>query len=99
MHNTHVIRHIVTQSKTHPNFALEPSQEKEAAWVEAMQPELDTLATSPRYGPAFYYLNAQGRNTFFWPWSQSYYWWRVRKFKKADYVEIQPGTNARKEIV
>jgi len=67
-------------------YALMPRPEAEAAWTEAMQSELDTLATSPRFGPGFYYLNAEGRNTFFWPFSQWYYWYRTRGFQLEDYV-------------
>lgn len=53
-----------------------------------MQLELDKLSTSPKYGPGFYYLNADGQNTFFWPWPQRYYWWKAARFNLSDYIEI-----------
>ncbi len=62
--------------------------EKEAQWTESMQAELDKLSTSPKYGPAFYYLSGGGRNTFFWPWPQRYYWWRTKWLNLSNYVEF-----------
>ncbi|KAH8803542.1 hypothetical protein F5884DRAFT_509071 [Xylogone sp. PMI_703] len=87
-HNLKIMRHIYNSSKVSPYYALEPLPERETEWTESMQSELDRLATSPRYGPAFYYLNKNDRNTFFWPWSQRYYWWKVRGFSLRDYNEI-----------
>jgi len=87
-HNVGIIRHIYKRCKSSPGYALEPKAEREAEWVESMQPELDRLATSPKYGPAFYYLSKDGRNTFFWPWTQWYFWWKTRSFHINDYVEL-----------
>ena len=88
IHNLNIIRYIHKQSAASPTYALEPSPEREAGWTESMQSELDKLSTSPKYGPGFYYLNANGRNTFFWPWPQRYYWWKTRRFNLSDYIEI-----------
>jgi hypothetical protein len=92
MHNLRVIRHIRTQTAMFPLYAIEPTPKKEEAWTEAMQPALDEMATSSKYGPAFYYLSKNGRNTFFWPWPQGYYWWRTRKFKRSEYLEDTDST-------
>ncbi|KAJ5413627.1 hypothetical protein N7509_000254 [Penicillium cosmopolitanum] len=85
--NRKIIRHIRKSSKKDPSYTIEPRPEKEIGWTESMQPELEKLATSPKYGPAFYYLNSKGQNTFFWPWPQRYYWWKTRKLNIGDYVE------------
>jgi len=88
MHNLRVVRHIFEQSTSDPTYAIEPRPEMEQAWTDDLQPALDTLATSSKYGPGFYYLSKDGRNTFFWPWPQRYYWWRTRKFKREEYIEV-----------
>jgi hypothetical protein len=85
--NVKVIRNIKKCSADDASYAIEPRRDKETAWTESMQPELNKLATSPKYGPAFYYLNSKGQNTFFWPWPQRYYWWKTKRFNIDDYVE------------
>jgi hypothetical protein len=92
MHNVHVIRHIRKQAGTSRLYSIEPKLEKVEAWTNAMQPALDEMATSSKYGPAFYYLSKNGRNTFFWPFSQRYFWWRTRKFNRSDFVELTDST-------
>ena len=87
-HNLRIIRHIYNCSAESPSYALEPNPQREVEWTESFQSELEKLATSPKYGPAFYYLNANGRNTFFWPWPQRYYWWKARGFNLKDYIEV-----------
>ncbi len=89
-HNLRIVRHIHGQSDGSATYALEPKPEKEVLWTESMQSELAKLSTSPEYGPAFYYLSSSGRNTFFWPWPQRYYWWKTRTLNISDYVEINP---------
>lgn len=92
MHNLTIVRHIHKRTAVSPAYCMEPRPEKEEAWTEAMRSELDKLSTSPKYGPAFYYLSKDGRNTFFWPWPQRYYWWRTRKLDRQDFVETdRPG--------
>ncbi|UKZ64286.1 uncharacterized protein TrAtP1_005504 [Trichoderma atroviride] len=85
--NLKIIRRIYQQSVTLPRYTIEPRREAEEAWTTSMQPELNKLATSPEYGPAFYYLNESGQNTFFFPWAQRYYQWRTRKLNIVEYVE------------
>jgi hypothetical protein len=85
--NLKIIRRIYQQSVTLPRYGIEPRREAEEAWTTSMQPELNKLATSPEYGPAFYYLNESGQNTFFFPWAQRYYQWRTRRLNIGEYVE------------
>ncbi|QLI72763.1 FAD-binding monooxygenase BOA2 [Metarhizium brunneum] len=75
--NTKAIRHIHQRSLKCPIYSLEPRKEKEEAWTEAIKAHLNKLATSPSHDPTNYYLNKQGQNTFFWPWSHTYYWWKT----------------------
>lgn len=63
-----------------------PKALEEAKWTEAMQAPLERLATSTKFGPGFYYLNQEGRNTFFFPFTLRYYWWRTRRVDKNLYV-------------
>lgn len=85
--NLKIIRRIYQQSVTLPRYTIEPRREAEEAWTTSMQPELNKLATSPEHGPAFYYLNESGQNTFFFPWAQRYYQWRTRRLNIVEYVE------------
>ncbi|KAK4076574.1 uncharacterized protein Triagg1_4177 [Trichoderma aggressivum f. europaeum] len=85
--NRKVIRLIHKKSITNPCYTLEPRQEMEEAWTTSMQAELNKLATSPEFGPAFYYLNEKGQNTFFFPWTQQYYRWKTRTLDIAQYIE------------
>lgn len=85
--NLKIIQRIYQQSVTLPRYTMEPRREAEEAWTTSMQPELNKLATSPEHGPAFYYLNASGQNTFFFPWAQRYYQWRTRRLNIVEYVE------------
>jgi hypothetical protein len=99
MHNLRVIRHVHKQvTSTTANYAIEPHTEKEKEWMENMQTELNKLATSAEYGPAFYYLSKSGRNTFFWPWPQRWYWWRTRKFKVEEYVVLGDEKNGKHNV-
>lgn len=86
--NLKIIRRIHQQSFKFSSYTLEPRPETEETWTASMQSELNKLATSPEYGPAFYYLNERGQNTFFFPWSQQYYRWRTRKLNIAEYIEL-----------
>jgi hypothetical protein len=86
-HNARVIQHIWQENEKALLYAIEPRIDLEEQWIEGMQPALDKLATSSKYGPAFYYLDKRGRNTFFWPWAQRWYWWRTRVFKREEWVE------------
>ncbi|KKP01040.1 monooxygenase [Trichoderma harzianum] len=85
--NRKLIRIIHQKSINNPCYALEPRQDMEEAWTASMQAELNKLATSPEYGPAFYYLNQRGQNTFFFPWTQQYYRWKTRTLNITQYVE------------
>ncbi|KAL6787258.1 hypothetical protein J3E68DRAFT_440801 [Trichoderma sp. SZMC 28012] len=86
--NRKIIRLIHQKSISNLFYTLEPRQEMEEAWTTSMQAELNKLATSPEYGPAFYYLNEKGQNTFFFPWTQQYYRWKTRTLNVAQYVEL-----------
>jgi hypothetical protein len=86
--NLKIVQHIHQQSIKMPCYTLEPRPKVEQAWTASMQSELNKLATSPEYGPAFYYLNERGKNTFFFPWSQEYYRWKTRRLNVTDYVEL-----------
>ncbi|RFU74513.1 monooxygenase [Trichoderma arundinaceum] len=85
--NLKIIRRIYQQSVKLPYYTLEPLAENEEVWTASMQSELNKLATSPDYGPAFYYLNERGQNTFFFPWSHQYYRWRTRTLNISEYRE------------
>ena len=50
-----------------------------------MTAPLETLATSTKFGPAYYYLSKGGRNTFFFPFTQTYYQWKTRRVNQGDY--------------
>lgn len=68
------------------NFWIEPKATAQANWTDAMQQPLERLATSTKFGPGFYYLNKDGRNTFFFPFTLRYYWWRTRRVRKDLYT-------------
>ncbi|KAJ4854534.1 flavin-binding monooxygenase-like domain-containing protein [Trichoderma breve] len=85
--NRKVIQLIHQKSVNNACYALEPRQDMEEAWTTSMQAGLNKLATSLEYGPAFYYLNEKGQNTFFFPWTQQYYRWKTRTLNVAQYVE------------
>lgn len=91
--NLKIIRRIYLQSVTLPRYTIEPRREAEEAWTASMQPDLNKLATSPEYGPAFYYLNESGQNTFFFPWAQRYYQWRTRRLNIVEYLESGLSTS------
>lgn len=59
-----------------------PAQEK---WTNSMTAPLETLATSTRFGPGYYYLSKSGRNTFFFPFTQNYYKWRTWRVNQEEY--------------
>ena len=65
MHNVHVIRHIRGNAETSPLYSIELRPKKVEAWTNSMQSALDGMTTSSKYGPAFYYLSMNGRNTCF----------------------------------
>lgn len=62
-----------------------PRRTAEDLWTDSMQPALETLATSTRFGPGYYYLSKSGRNTFFFPFTQWYYAWRTLWVKEEEY--------------
>lgn len=72
--------------KTLEDFWIVPKSTAETKWTEDMQQPLDNLATSTKFGPGFYYLNKEGRNTFFFPFTLRYYWWRTRRVDKSLYT-------------
>ena len=84
----HLIAWVVKQRKSKPaeNFWIMPKDQAQANWTEAMQQPLERLATSTKFGPGFYYLNKDGRNTFFFPFTLRYYWWRTRRVQKNLYT-------------
>ena len=84
-----LIAWVVTQrraSKAAGTFWITPTATAQRTWTEAMQQPLDRLATSTKFGPGFYYLNGQGRNTFFFPFTLRYYWWRTRRVQRDLYT-------------
>jgi hypothetical protein len=72
-------------------YALMPQPAAEEQWTEHMQGPLETLATSTEFGPGFYYLSKSGRNTFFFPFTQWYYWWKTLRVKLGEYVAWDGG--------
>lgn len=86
-YNARVVRHVYEKSKSSTLYALEPTKEKQQQWTQSMQKALRKLASSPDYGPGFYYLNDKGQNTFFWPWTQGYYRWKTRQLALENYME------------
>jgi hypothetical protein len=73
LYNIHVIREIKTRSVNGRSFAMMPRAAAETQYTESLQPELEKLATSLAFGPRYYYLSEEGRNTFFYPFSQMSY--------------------------
>jgi hypothetical protein len=73
LYNVHVVREIKSRNVSGQKFALAPKIEAEVKYTETLQTELDTLATSTKFGERYYYLSANGRNTFFYPFTQRYY--------------------------
>lgn len=70
-------------------FAIMPRVVAEEQYTEALQPELEKLATSLAFGPRNYYVSEEGRNTFFFPFTQLYYWWLLRRVNWDDYIIIE----------
>lgn len=67
-------------------YCIMPTPSAEQEWTNSMDKPLNDLATSTRFGPGFYYLSLDGHNTFFFPFSLLYYWWRTRKVRMEEYV-------------
>lgn len=83
-----LIAWIVEQRKPKAadKFWVMPKGMAQVNWTEDMQQPLERLATSTKFGPGFYYLNKDGRNTFFFPFTLHYYWWRTCRIQKDLYT-------------
>jgi len=71
--------------KAFSDFWIEPKRSEAAKWTAEMQEPLDRLAPSATFGSGSYYLNQQGRNTFFTPFTLWYFWWRTQRVQKGLY--------------
>jgi hypothetical protein len=82
---THLIK---TEAAKSPNgtYSLVADTAAEKAWTDAMTAPLDKLATSTRFGPAYYYLSKSGRNTFFFPFSQMWYGWKTAWVVRSEHM-------------
>jgi hypothetical protein len=73
----------------HPSYTgtycMIPTPAAEFAWTKSLEAPLETLATSTKFGPGFYYLSREGFNTFFFPFRLSYYYWVTRKVREDLY--------------
>jgi hypothetical protein len=85
IYNTRVIREIKKRSVNGRSFAMMPRVAAETQYTEALQPELEKLATSLAFGPRYYYVSEEGRNTFFFPFTQMYYKWLLRGINWDNY--------------
>jgi hypothetical protein len=68
-----------------------PWVDVETKYTESLQAELEKLATSLSFDPRNYYVSEEGRNTFFFPFTQLYYRWLVRKVKWENYDIVKGG--------
>jgi hypothetical protein len=73
IYNAQIVREIKSRCNNRKRFALAPKPEVEVEYTETLQAELETLATSTKFGERYYYLSAKGRNTFFYPYTQKHY--------------------------
>jgi hypothetical protein len=89
MYNVRVVREIKARSIGGKNFALMPKPEAEIEYTETLQAELETLATSTRFGERYYYLSAKGRNTFFYPFTQTYYKNLIKSINWNKYIVLE----------
>jgi hypothetical protein len=85
LYNLRVIKEIKARSANGCCFAIMPRVDVEEAYTESLQAELEKLATSLSFGPRNYYVSEQGRNTFFFPFTQFYYRRLVRNIKLENY--------------
>ncbi|KAJ9615798.1 hypothetical protein H2200_001875 [Cladophialophora chaetospira] len=100
MHARRLMKLIHARSASSPTgrYAIMPKPGFEDLWTESLQSELDTLATSTRFGPGFYYLSKSGRNTFFFPFTQSYYAWRTLWIKEEEYTAWHGSAKAEEGV-
>jgi hypothetical protein len=89
LYNNRVIREIRKRSVNGRNFAIMPRVAAETQYTEALQPELEKLATSLAFGPRNYYVSEEGRNTFFFPFTQMYYRWLLKSINWDNYVTVE----------
>jgi hypothetical protein len=89
-----LISRIHKRSTSSPTgaYAIMPKSDAEDLWTECMQPALENLATSTKFGPGFYYLSKSGRNTFFFPFTQCYYAWRTLWIREQEYITWDGNT-------
>jgi hypothetical protein len=85
LYNIRVVREIKTRSVNGRSFAMMPRVAAEMQYTESLQPELEKLATSLAFGPRYYYLNEEGRNTFFYPSSQMSYRRLIKRLNWDNY--------------
>ncbi|KFZ20415.1 hypothetical protein V501_00155 [Pseudogymnoascus sp. VKM F-4519 (FW-2642)] len=88
LYNNRVIREIKKRSVNGRTFAIMPRVAAETQYTEALQPELEKLATSLEFGPRNYYVSEEGRNTFFFPFTQMYYRWLLRSINWDNYITV-----------
>ena len=91
-YNIRVIREIKAHCANGSRFAIMPRTDIEIEYTESLQAELEQLATSLSFGPRNYYVSEQGRNTFFFPFTQLYYRWLVRKVKWENYDIVEQNS-------
>jgi hypothetical protein len=89
LYNTRVILEIKKRSMNGHNFVIMPRVDAELQYTEALQPELEKLATSLVFGQRNYYVSDEGRNTFFFPFTQMYYRWLLRRINWENYEIIE----------
>ena len=89
LYNVRVVREIKARSLDGKRFALMPKPEAEVEYTETLQAELETLATSTKFGERYYYLSAKGRNTFFYPFTQTYYRNLIKRIDWNKYTVIE----------
>jgi hypothetical protein len=92
LYNIRVIQEIKARCANGSRFAIMPRTDIEIKYTESLQAELEQLATSLSFGPRNYYVSEQGRNTFFFPFTQLYYRWLVRKVIWENYDIVRPNS-------
>lgn len=94
LYNIRVIQEIKARCADGSRFSIMPRTDIEIKYTESLQAELEQLATSLSFGPRNYYVSEQGRNTFFFPFTQLYYRWLVRKVKWENYDIVEQNSIA-----
>ena len=95
-YNRLVVTGVKKRCQDGKKFAMMPDSVAEKRYNALLQPGLDKLSMSPKFGCGSYYTNGRGQNTIAFPFHQLYFRWLTRRIKWEDYVilEKEEGANA-----